>query len=339
MAKFYVFIKNEKSFYNTPRSFISKNYDKDLFLELSKKFNNKVGFETVEEAESEIRKSLKKIWIYDHTKRPHLTFDYKKYRYWICNGTIPTKIRNDIGQIFENLEDCFATFDPEIKCYNFNAPAEYNCLKPTIVKRGLCDFSKEKDPSNGKFAAQVKKIKERNAELAKAWNDDIEHYIYSYVDSRNNESPLDSLSVFCDSIKDFWKNELKVPERFDFIIPANGYTWNQYYGIVKKDPSSEIGHRRGFALISSKIKFEKLFNDDKQPRAFYKSEIKIFSSKEQASVYASLNGLEPKFFPKLKELPKTYEALNSFTRILTASVMYRYMVHDGLLEANPKFVR
>lgn len=334
MAKFYVFIKNDKSSYDTPQDYINENYDKDLKLEFANTFG-KVGFESVKEAELEVRNALKKLWIYDHTKRPNLATDFKKYSYWICNGEVSIKITNNIGEKFNNLEECYDSDN------SFCAPIEYALFKPAIVKRGSCDFSKEKDPSNGKFAAQAKKIHDREAELNELWKMSFDRVVNEYIDGNrctSFEAP-DSLTKNCDTIENFWKDELHLPEKINFIVPANGYDFFEYEDIVKNDPSSKIGHRRGFALITAKINFAPRFWNDKQPSAFYKTSIKLFPSKEQASLYASLNSLEePKVF-KIKELPGAYSVLYARGSLKMASTIYRYMVHEGMLEANPKFIK
>lgn len=110
--------------YNVANMFVNKNYDPELYAEAQK--IDATRFATIEEAENAAKDFAKKLFVYDHTKRPKVMTDFRVYRWWILDTSIPD--------------------------YNY----WYN---KATVKKGKADFSKEEDPSNGKIAEKIAKQK------------------------------------------------------------------------------------------------------------------------------------------------------------------------------------
>ena len=214
-------------------------------------------------------------------------------------------------------------------------------MKDAIAKKGKIDFSQEKDPSNGAIAKRAKEENERfEAELR-----DPRGYICTYYDrlgTCDGKNALDLIPSSSVYIKNFHRDSLNLSTEYCFIYPTKGC----YYGdstaqVIGTTPGSR---KKVWACAVSRCCYEKEAHWKKYYSEMYKASIKVFATKEEAILHATLLGFpQPQVFDDFK-LPSYAKRLVSYIegiggiRVFPAEV-YRCMVLDGFMQPIKKFMK
>lgn len=297
--------------YNNANRFVSKNYDPKLYAEAQK--IDATHFATIEEAEKVARDFAKKLFVYDHTKRPKVMTDFRVYRWWILDASIPD---------YDHWS---------------------NKYKAT-VKKGKADFSKEEDPSGGKIAEKIAKQKALDKIALNAGIDhraklyDIPNAFFDDDFSLNHGTvvPMDSIPYSHRFDPSFYKDSLNLPDEFSIIIPAKGFFNSFRYDEVYNPDKVACG--RGFVLLHCQITFECKFRFSEHESSNYsRSLVGVFKTVESASIYAALNGWQQPmaFKSKNESYFSEYLAINYSER--SPATIYRLMVESGMRKPIAKF--
>ena len=336
-SKFYLMMLRDKDCNGKTYTFAYNMVSEKLDPKLYAKLHAKVEFKTVEEAEANAREIAKQLFIYDHTKRPKVLKDFRLYRWWILDAEKPVQVwcgcyhygsrELDRGE-FKTLAQLY----PKDSCYG---------VKDAIAKKGKIDFSQEKDPSNGAIAKRAKEENERfEAELR-----DPRGYICTYYDrlgTCDGKNALDLIPSSSVYIKNFHRDSLNLSTEYCFIYPTKGC----YYGdstaqVIGTTPGSR---KKVWACAVSRCCYEKEAHWKKYYSEMYKASIKVFATKEEAILHATLLGFpQPQVFDDFK-LPSYAKRLVSYIegiggiRVFPAEV-YRCMVLDGFMQPIKKFMK
>ena len=212
-------------------------------------------------------------------------------------------------------------------------------MKDAIAKKGKIDFSKEKDPSNGAIA---KRAKEENARI-EAELRDLRNYVGIYCDEALiGKNALDLIPSSSKCIKNFHKDSLNLLSEYCFVYPTKGcYYSDKVAQAIGVEPSSR---KKVWACSVSRCCYEKeaLWKEYCSER--YKASIKVFATKEEAILHATLLGFQqPQVFDDF-EIPGYAKRLVSFIEgfggvSLFPAEVYRCMVLDGVMQPIKKFMK
>ena len=335
MSKFYLMMLRDKDCNGKTYTFAYNMVSEKLDPTLYSKFRAKVEFKTIEEAEVNAREIAKQLFIYDHTKRPKVLKDFRLYRWWILDAEKPVQVYSgcyhygsrelDRGE-FKTLAQLY----PKDNCYG---------LKDAIAKKGKIDFSKEKDPSNGAIA---KRAEEENARI-EAELRDLRNYVGTYCDEAlHGKNALDLIPSSSKCIKNFHKDSLNLLSEYCFVYPTKGcYYSDGAAQAIGAEPSSR---KKVWACSVSRCCYEKEAHWKDCCSEMYKASTKVFATKEEAILHATLLGFQqPQVFDDFK-IPDYVKRLVSFiegfggVRLFPAEV-YRLMVLDGVMQPIKKFMK
>lgn len=289
---------------------------------------------SIEEAESSARDIAKWIFIYDHTKRPRVLKDFRLYRWWVLD------VEKPIETLWGNGKYDIDTIEHALSTTGYGL-SWFAGLKTAIVKKGKIDFSNEKDPSNGAIAKRAKEENERFEAKLK----DPRGCICTYDDGPGTwgwKNALDLIPSSSVHIKNFHKDSLNLSSEYCFIYPTKGcYYSDSAAPIIGTTPGSR---KKVWALSVSRCCYEKEAHWKECCSEMYKASIKVFATKEEAILHATLLGFQqPQVFDDFK-LPSYVERLVSFiegiggVHVFPAEV-YRLMVLDGVVEPIEKFMK
>ena len=338
MSKFTLVMIRDKeangATYRLPEHLVSKKLDPVLYASLS----GMKEYSSVEEAEAEANKIAKQIFIYDHTKRPHVMKDFRLYRFWIIDLQLPvsTMWKHESYDV-DTIEHFLAT--------NKNYSISWvNGIKDAIVKKVKIDFSKEADPSSGAIVDRAKANREKwNKEIKEYWANPKNHlkaffddkFNYTYIGPQHPKYAIDLIPLSGIHTKNFHKDSLNLPTEFCFVYPTKGcYYSDTGASVVGADPNSR---KKVWACAVSRCTF-----DDGEE--LYKSTIKVFPTKEEAIFHANLLGFpEPKIFDTF-DRPDYVNRLLGYIegiggRYTYPVEIYRVMVLDGYMKPIEKFVK
>ena len=337
MSKFYLMMLRDRECNGKTYTFAHNMVSEKLDPKLYSKLHAKVEFKTIEEAEANAREIAKQLFIYDHTKRPKVLKDFRIYRWWILDAEKPVQVwcgcyhygsrELDRGE-FKTLAQLY----PKDNCYG---------LKDAIVKKGKIDFSKEKDPSNGAIA---KRAEEENARIETELRDP-RNYARTYFDEAaalHGKNALDLIPSSSKWIKNFHKDSLNLLSKYCFVYPTKGcYYSDRVAQAIGATPASR---KRVWACSVSRCCYEKEAQWKERCSETYKASIKVFATKEEAILHATLLGFQqPQVFDDFK-LPDYAKRLLSFIEgcggsyVFPAEV-YRLMVLDGVMQPIEKFMK
>lgn len=294
--------------------FVNQKYDPELHTEASN--IDATLFPSIEEAENAALDFAKKLFVYDHTKRPKVMTDFRIYRWWILDTT-----------------------DPNFKPY---------CNKKhAVVKKGKADFTKCEDPSGGKLSKKIADDKiSYKARLATR----LEYFAKlcdiptAFVDKPEplrfvKVAPMDNISWYHQFDPTFYKDSLNLPDEFSIVFPAKGIFSTVRYSTIYNPDNTTIGH--GFVLVHCKINFDRQFKTDRKKRSYYDNTlVGVFKTPESASIYSNLNGwTQPMVFKSLEENEENLLCNYIFNKYMNTSpaTIYRLMVESGLREPIAKF--
>lgn len=300
--------------YDHASRFVNKKYDPELFIEASNL--DATLFSSIEEAEKIALDFVKKLFVYDHTKRPKVMTDFRVYRWWILDTT-----------------------NPDFKSY-------YD-KKNAIVKKGKADFTKYEDPSGGKLSKKIADGKAKFEASLDARFDYVNKLIHiptAFVDKPETLHygsvkpivPMDAISWYHQFDPTFYRDSLNLPNEFSIIVPAKGFFIADRYDNIYNPDNTAIG--RGFVLIHCQINFNRRFTDDLQKRSYYSNTlIGVFKTVESASIYSNLNGWRQPMVFKTREENLLCNYICSKYSNMSPATIYRLMVESGLHEPIAKF--
>lgn len=338
MSKFYLMMLRDKDCngktYTFAYNMISKKLDPKLYAKLQSKFE----FKTVEEAEANAREIAKQLFIYDHTKRPKVLKDFRLYRWWVLDAEKPVQVwcgcyhygssELDRGE-FKTLAQLY----PKDCCYG---------VKDAIVKKGKIDFSKEKDPSNGAIKTRAEAEAAKTKAKYEEWWSSPKALLDNFAPK--DSKVLDLLPSGTQRIHSFGKDSLKLPEKFCFVFPTHPFKFGEHIanqlGIDYTHPRKTI-----WAVASYELKwFEKRWsNGEPNNYEMYDSSWKIFSSLEEAMIYAKLDNRQPQVLENPYDAPNYIQYLLGNCcgngNILFPYKIYRLMVADGVMQPIKKFIK
>lgn len=304
--------------YDHVSRFVNKKYDPELFIEASNL--DATLFSSIEEAEKIALDFVKKLFVYDHTKRPKVMTDFRVYRWWILDTANP-----DFKTSFKSYYD----------------------KKNAIVKKGKADFTKCEDPSGGKIAKKIAIGKAKFEASLDARFDYVNKLIYiptAFIDkpetlrrgSAEPVVPMDTISWNHQFDPTFYKDSLNLPNEFSIVVPARGFFIADRYSNIYNPEKTAIG--RGFVLIHCQINFNRRFTGDPHERSYYNNTlVGVFKTVESASIYSNLNGWrQPMVFKTREENLLCNYICSKYSNTCPATI-YRLMVESGLHEPVAKF--
>ena len=331
MAKYGIWMKREKAAdmlgYAPPAQLVSVNYDPTLY---SKLLCSSFGFKTVEEAEAAAKKIARDLFIYDHTKRARVQTDFRLYRWWILD--LEKKLVHNDGNEFTVAA---------LLSY-ITRPTLVNGFKNVIAKKGKADFSKEADPSKGAIKARAEAEAAKTKAKYEEWWSSPKALLDNFAPK--DSKVLDLLPSGTQWIRGFGKDSLKLPEKFCFVFPTHPFKFGEHIanqlGIDYTHPRKTI-----WAVASYELKwFEKQWsNGEPNNYEMYGSSWKIFSSLEEAMIYAKLGTRQPQVLENPYDAPNYIQYLLGNCcgngNILFPYKIYRLMVADGKLQPVEKYVK
>lgn len=351
MSKFYLMMLRDKEAngagYAIPPALVSKNLDPDLYASLEAcPASTGIGYSSIEEAENAAMDIAKKVFIYDHTKRPKVLKDFRLYRWWILDASKPVSYTSAWSEeenrsvlIFKTLEEVFKIN---------NSPWCWG-TKDAIVKKGKMDFSKEADPSKGTIAKRAEETQAKANEDLKAFLNDPRRQLDTYVDNPNEDEQtrLCSLKIALDKIpymsryvEGFHKDSLNLPDEFCFVYPTKGCYYSQFAAdVIGADPKSR---KKIWACAVSRCTYKKESKWKTYCSELYSSSIRVFSTKEEAMLHAGILGFpHPQVFEDFK-LPEYVTKLLGYIENIGGcyarpSEVYRLLVIEGLVKPIEKF--
>jgi len=336
MSKFYVLMKREKAAdnvgYTHPTNLVSANYDPALLAKITTTFSQ-AGFPTIEAAEVSAKEAARALFIYDHTKRAKVRTDFRLYRWWILDATLP--IRHYCGTISRHDKNgkLIADYGKMVPLTSLYPDFMAYGLKDAIVKKGKADFSKEADPSKGTIKARA----EAETKKAMAKMNEARFRLNDFAPSRR---ALDKLPEDTERVRGFGKDSLKLPEEFCIVFPTTRTRFGSY-------PAQKLGidstsRKRIWAVASYKLSW---VEDPRTHQAYenYVDTWQIFNSREEAEIRARLIMKQPQVFESKKEMPSYVQYLLTTCcgsgNYLYPYRIYRLMVASGKLQPVKKYVK
>lgn len=346
MSKYMLLMLRDKdcngATYSLPSTLVSGNLDPSLYAKLI--MLDHTFHSTVEEAESAAKSIANDIFVYDHTKRPKVLKDFRLYRWWILDVEKPVQVwcgcyHSGSNELDRGKFKTLAELYPSVCCYG---------VKDAIAKKGKLDFSKAKDPSNGTIAKRAKAEHDRVEKSIKEFWADPKRYLTTFFDNPSqssfckNDQALDMIPYSSKWIKGFHKDSLNLLSEYCLVYPTKGC----YYGeaaakVVGAVPGSR---KKVWACSVSRCVYEKEASWKEHCSEMYKATTKIFPTKEEALLNASVLGFpQPQVFEDFK-LPDYATALLGYIEgvggtLTFPAVIYREMVIDGVMQPIKKFMK
>jgi len=341
-SKFYLMMLRDKDCNGKTYTFAYNMVSEKLDPLLNAKLQSKFEFKTIEEAEANAREIAKQLFIYDHTKRPKVLKDFRLYRWWILDAEKPVQVwcgcyhygsdELDRGE-FKTLAELY----PNSCCYG---------LKDAIVKKGKIDFSKEKDPSNGAIAKRAKETNENIEREIREYRENPKSHVKAYIDLNLGDSDpkfaLDTIPYSSKLIKNFHKDSLNLQSEYCFVYPTKGcYFSERSASIVGVDPKSR---KKSWACSVSRCIYKKEADWKADYSEMYRSTTRVFGSKEEAILHASILGFQqPQVFEEFK-LPDYANRLLAYLEgvgglYVFPAEIYRLLVIDGYVKPIEKFMK